>query len=50
MCLLDQEGLLKDLEELENIADIVMIDYENPMGYTINYWTSNDVIKKEVKK
>ena len=50
MCLLDQEGLLKDLEELENIADIVMIDYENPMGYTINYWTSNDVIKKEDKK
>jgi len=44
----DKEELLKDLKELEDIADIVMVNYDNPMGYTIDYWTKKDMVK-EVK-
>ena len=52
MAFTDQQELLKELKELRNIDYdmIVCINYENPMGYTIDYWTSNDIIKKEVKK
>lgn len=50
MCFVDQEELLKDLKELEPIADIVMINYDNPMGYTIDYWDSNDIVKQENKR
>lgn len=45
MVFTDKEDLLKDLLELKDIADIVMINYENPMGYTINYWDKNDEVK-----
>lgn len=40
------EELLKDLYDLKDRAYIVMINYDNPMGYTINYWTKNDKIKE----
>lgn len=40
------EELLKDLKELKDSVDIVMINYDNPMGYIINYWTKNDKIKE----
>lgn len=45
MACVDTDELLKDLLELKDIADIVMVNYENPMGYTIVYWSKNDVIK-----
>lgn len=48
MCMIDARELLKDLKELENVASVVMVNYENPMGYTIDYWSENDIIKKEV--
>lgn len=41
----EYEELLKDLYEIKDIAYIVMVDYENPMGYTINYWKKNDKIR-----
>lgn len=50
MCFVDQEELLKDLKELEPIADIVMVNYDNPMGYTIDYWSNNDIVKQEDKR
>ena len=40
------EELLKDLKELKDIAYIVMINYDNPMGYSIEYWRKNDKIKE----
>lgn len=46
MVFTDKEELLKELEELKDIADIVYINYENPMGYTIDYWTERDIIKR----
>ena len=46
MVFTDKEELLKDLLELKDIAEIVYIDYENPMGYTINYWCKNDIVKE----
>ena len=24
-----------------NYSDIVVVDYDNPMGYTVEYWTDN---------
>lgn len=42
----EYEDLLKDLKAIENIATVVMVNYENPMGYSINYWTKNDIIKE----
>ena len=41
------EELLKDLYDLKDNAYIVMVNYENPMGYIINYWTKNDKIKEQ---
>lgn len=46
MVFTDKEELLKELKEYQGIAEIVYIEYENPMGYTINYWTKNDKIKE----
>ena len=40
----EYEDLLKDLYEIKDIADIVMVNYDNPMGYSIDYWTKNDKI------
>ena len=39
------EEILKDLEELSN-ETIVAINYDNGMGYTIDYWHENDIIKE----
>lgn len=50
MCFVDQEELLKDLKELEDVADIVMVNYDNPMGYSIDYWGNNDIVKQENKR
>lgn len=49
MVFTDKEELLKDLREYQKIDRnmIVCIDYENPMGYDIWYWTSNDKIESE---
>lgn len=43
------EELLQDLKELKNTeTEIVMVNYENPMGYSIDYWSKNDILKKEI--
>lgn len=41
------EDMLNELEELRRIDNnmIVCIDYENPMGYSLDYWSSKDVVK-----
>lgn len=41
----DMEEILKDLEEFAN-EDIVAIDYECGMGYTISYWNEDDIVKE----
>jgi hypothetical protein len=38
------EDLLNDLKELNDKVEIVMINYENPMGYSIDYWNKDDEI------
>lgn len=40
----EYEDLLKDLKELKSNANIVMVNYENPMGYSIDYWAESDAI------
>ena len=46
MGFVDQEELLKDLEDLKSSDnDIVCINYDNGMGYTIDYWQENDIVK-----
>ena len=49
MFYIDMEELLKDLKELRNIDYdmIVCVNYDNGMGYSIDYWTSKDIIRKE---
>ena len=48
MCFTDKKDLLKDLKELKEIDNnmIVCINYENPMGYDITYWDSKDKIER----
>lgn len=38
------ETIINDLKELRNsdYEMIVMINYDNPMGYSIDYWDSKD--------
>ena len=45
---IDMEELLKDLKELRDIdyEMVVCIDYDNGMGYSIDYWSSKDIVKK----
>ena len=44
----EYEDLLEELKEL-NDGDIVAINYDNGMGYSIDYWTNEDIItQKEV--
>lgn len=52
MFYIDMEELLKDLKELRDIDYdmIVCVNYDNGMGYSIDYWTSKDIIKKESDK
>ena len=43
----DMDELIKDLKELRDIdyEMVVCINYDNGMGYTIDYWTSKDIMK-----
>lgn len=42
----ENEDLIKDLKDLqENGVSIVMINYDNGMGYSIDYWFVNDIVK-----
>lgn len=43
----DMDELLKDLKELRDIdyEMVVCINYDNGMGYTIDYWGSIDIVK-----
>lgn len=45
----DMEELIKDLKELRDIdcEMVVCINYDNGMGYSIDYWSSNDIINVE---
>ncbi len=45
----DMEDILKDLKELRDIdyEMVVCINYDNGMGYSIDHWSSNDIINKE---
>ena len=38
---------LKELKELRDIdyEMVVCINYDNGMGYTIDYWSSKDIVK-----
>lgn len=35
--------LIEDLEDLD-ADDIVCVNYDNPMGYSINYWKKDDIV------
>lgn len=39
------EDLIHDLEDL-NENDIVVVNYDAPMGYTIHYWKEKDIVKE----
>lgn len=42
------ENILEELKEFEDNT-IVAINYDNSMGYSIEYWTTKDIItQKEV--
>ena len=45
----DYEEVKEIIEELENYDEdtIAAINYSNGMGYSIDYWSSNDIINKE---
>jgi hypothetical protein len=49
MFYIDMEELIKDLKELRDIdcEMVVCINYDNGMSYSIDYWSSNDIINKE---
>lgn len=50
MTKLDYQDDVRDiLEDLKDMKDdtIVAINYENPMGYSIEYWEFNDRIKED---
>ena len=44
----DMEDILKELKELRDIDYdmVVCINYDNGMGYSIDYWSSKDIVKK----
>lgn len=43
----DMEDILKELRTLRDMdyEMVVCINYDNGMGYTIDYWSSNDIVK-----
>ena len=41
----EMEEILQDLKELEDNT-IVAINYDNGMGYTIDYWNEKDILKE----
>lgn len=45
MCCVDIEEVIKDLENLEDNM-IVAINYDCGMGYSIDYWHENDIVKE----
>lgn len=45
MCFADMEEILKDLEEFSN-ETIVAINYDSGMGYSIDYWHEDDIVKE----
>lgn len=49
MFYIDMEELIKDLKELRDIdcEMVVCINYDNGMSYSIDYWSSKDIINKE---
>lgn len=43
----DKQELLFDLKELrKNKVEIVMINYDNPMGYSLDYWHKDDIVRR----
>lgn len=46
----DVDDMLKDLKELRDIDYnmIVCINYDNGMGYTMDYWRENDSIPSKI--
>lgn len=38
--------LMQELTEYYETTDIVSIYYENPMGYTIECWSKEDIVNK----
>ena len=44
----DMEDILKELKELRDIDYdmVVCINYDNGMDYSIDYWSSKDIVKK----
>lgn len=48
----DMEDILKELKELRDIDYnmIVCINYDNGMGYTMDYWRENDSIPAKIIK
>lgn len=47
MLYIDTEDLLKDLKELRDVdyEMVVCINYDNGMSYSLDYWSSNDIVK-----
>lgn len=41
----EMEEILQDLKDLEDNT-IVAINYDNGMGYTIDYWDEKDILKE----
>ena len=43
----DMDEIIKDLKELRDIdyEMVVCINYDNGMGYSMDYWTSKDIVK-----
>lgn len=39
------EDVIKELEQLYS-TDIVAINYDNPMGYTVTVWTYENIVNK----
>lgn len=39
------ENLLEELKDLRGKATIVMVNYDNPMGYSLDYWNNDDIVK-----
>ena len=49
MVFTDKNEVLEELKDYYKLDSnmIVCINYENPMGYTIDYWYSNDIIREK---
>lgn len=52
MLYVDMDEILKDLKELRDVDYnmIVCINYDNGMGYTMDYWRENDSIPAKIIK